>query len=297
VPSRTITGDDFARAAARQIGKPYEWGGSSPKSGFDCSGLVEYELTSLGLSNVPRTSEAQYAWTRRVPPSELQAGDLVFLNFPGETSPGHVMIYAGGKRVIQAPKTGELVQEDVFNPQKPGSNEWGATVVGYGRVPGLSYAGEPAGVASTPVVVGGNPVTRGRGRPASGQPPAGVKGPVGESSSGGGGGSGGILGFFEGTGSDIGSAAGWVGSGASSAAGDVSGGVASAWNDITGAILGPLDFLRAALWLVNPVNWLRAFEAIVGLVLILLSVGIAVGADKALREVGADTAAAAATGE
>ena len=139
------TGTQFVQLALRFVGTPYRYGGSRP-SGFDCSGLVQYVLGRMGIS-APRTSEQQYAWTRRVDYRFLKPGDLVFLNFPGESSPGHVMIWLGGNRVLQAPSTGQLVKVSKFDPQKPGTNEWGATVVGYGRIPGLSYAGESTSTA------------------------------------------------------------------------------------------------------------------------------------------------------
>ncbi len=141
------TGTSFVQAALAFLGTPYVWGGASPK-GFDCSGLVEYVLTKMGVKNVPRTSEQQYAWATPISASQLQPGDLVFLNFPGEMSPGHVMIWLGNDKVLQAPGTGQQVQVSKFSPKAPGQNEWGATVVGYGRIPGLSYQGEPATVAA-----------------------------------------------------------------------------------------------------------------------------------------------------
>ncbi len=251
-PARS--GDAFVENAARYIGTPYSFGGDSPK-GFDCSGLVEYVLSNMGLRNVPRTSEAQYAWTQRVSPDQLQAGDLVFLNFPGEQSPGHVMIYAGGNQVIQAPSTGQLVQEDSFNPQKPGSNEWGARVVGYGRIPGLSYAGEPAGPLSGPVVLPGQGNVPGQGTRPNSRP-----------GTGGGGWLGNAWGGFE--------------SAVEAGAGDVGG----LLGGLVDTISAPLDFLKAMLWLVNPLNWLRAFEAIVGALLIGASIAIFVGADRVVEQ-------------
>ena len=128
------------RVAAREIGKPYRWGADTPSSGFDCSGLVVYALGRLGIA-APRTSEDQYAWSSRVAASDLQPGDLVFMNFPGEASPGHVMIYAGGGQVIQAPHAGADVQEVPFRPQRAGARVWGGRLVGYGRVPGLGGTG------------------------------------------------------------------------------------------------------------------------------------------------------------
>lgn len=261
------TGNDLVAAAGRYVGTPYVWGGMGP-SGFDCSGLVAYSLDNLGLRNVPRTSEEQYRWAEKVPPDALQAGDLVFMNFPGESSPGHVMIYAGDGRVIQAPAPGGYVEEVKFKPQPDGSTEWGGTVVGYGRIPGLEYRGEPTLSPSYGPVVPGVGFGVAPIQPGSRTRP------------GGGNGGGGILGFFESAGNDIGSAAGWLGAG-------LEGGAEAAWNDTVGAIGGVVDFLKAMLWLVNPLNWLRAFEAILGAALIGGSIAIFVGADKLLGKTGA----------
>lgn len=146
-PART--GQTFAARAERYVGVPYVWGGASPR-GFDCSGLVDYVLSSMGLRGVPRTSEQQYAWARRVDYASLEPGDLVFLNFPGEQAPGHVMIYAGGGRVIQAPSAGQNVQVDRFKPVPVGSTVYGTgTVIGYGQVPGLAYSNAPLASSSS----------------------------------------------------------------------------------------------------------------------------------------------------
>jgi NlpC/P60 family len=255
-----LTGDAFVQDASSYLGTPYVWGGESPK-GFDCSGLVDYVLSQLGLRNVPRTSEAQYAWSDRVSAANVQAGDLVFLNFPGEQSPGHVMIYAGGKRVIQAPAPGQDVQVSTFDPKKPGSNEWGATVVGYGRVPGLSYAGEPAGPSAPRVTgVGGSPISSSPARPGTGS------------------GSGGVTGALE------------------SAAGDAAAIATGGFSSLLDLISGPADFLKAALWLVSPVNWLRAVEVLFGFSLIVAALLLAAGADKALAAAGGSAGSALTAG-
>jgi cell wall-associated NlpC family hydrolase len=90
--------------ANRLTGIPYHWGGSSPQSGFDCSGLVQYVYGKLGI-RLPHYSAGQYALGRRIPRSALRAGDLVF--FSGL---GHVGIYAGGGKFIHAPRSGETVR-------------------------------------------------------------------------------------------------------------------------------------------------------------------------------------------
>lgn len=79
--------------------------------------------------------------------------------------------------------------------------------------------------------------------------------------------------------------------------GDVEHAAGDAWGAVEGGaeslIAAPLDFLKAALWLVNPVTWLRAVEAIFGMALILGGVLIALGADRTLKSVPGPTGAAA----
>ena len=89
--------------AMRYLGVPYVWGGASP-SGFDCSGLVMYAYSQVGVS-LPHSSYAQYGYGSPVSRSELEPGDLVF--FDGL---GHVGIYVGGGNFIHAPHTGDVVK-------------------------------------------------------------------------------------------------------------------------------------------------------------------------------------------
>jgi hypothetical protein len=137
------TGTEFAAEVDKFLGVPYVWGGASPR-GFDCSGLVAYGLGRLGIK-APRTSEAQWGWVQRIPQGQLQPGDLIFEQWPGEVSPGHVAIYAGGGQIIQAPAPGQSVQKVPWSPGQVQAQ--GGKIVGYGRVPGLTYAGEPASIA------------------------------------------------------------------------------------------------------------------------------------------------------
>jgi peptidoglycan DL-endopeptidase CwlO len=90
--------------AESQLGKPYVWGGASPSTGFDCSGLVMWAFAQVGIS-LPHNAAAQYGYGSYVPRSDLQAGDLVF--FDGL---GHVGIYVGGNTFIHAPHTGDVVK-------------------------------------------------------------------------------------------------------------------------------------------------------------------------------------------
>lgn len=90
--------------AKRQLGKPYEWGGSGPDS-FDCSGLTSWAWRAGGKS-LPHSSRAQYTATARVPLDEIQLGDLIFYGEPIH----HVGIYAGDGRMVEASETGTPVR-------------------------------------------------------------------------------------------------------------------------------------------------------------------------------------------
>ena len=107
-------GQEAAQLAEQYQGVPYVWGGTSP-SGFDCSGLVQYVYSKLGIS-LPRTSQEQFKVGTPVDRGNLQPGDLVF--FEG-SSPGHVAIYTGGGEIVAAPHTGDVVKvqslDDVAN--------------------------------------------------------------------------------------------------------------------------------------------------------------------------------------
>jgi cell wall-associated NlpC family hydrolase len=86
------------------LGIPYSWGGSSPRTGFDCSGLVRFVYGHFGI-RLPHSSWADLAHGRRISRRALRPGDLVF--FYGA---GHVGIYVGGGRFIDAPHSGARVR-------------------------------------------------------------------------------------------------------------------------------------------------------------------------------------------
>lgn len=94
----------IVRYARRFIGTPYSWGGTSPRTGFDCSGFVRYVYGHFGIS-LPHSSFSDLWRGRRVSRRNLTPGDLVF--FDGNN---HVGIYIGGNRMIHAPHTGAVVQ-------------------------------------------------------------------------------------------------------------------------------------------------------------------------------------------
>jgi cell wall-associated NlpC family hydrolase len=102
-PTEPTFGNKVVSYARRFIGTPYSWGGTSPRSGFDCSGFVRYVYAHFGIS-LPHSSFADMWRGRRVSRGGLRPGDLVFF-YDG----GHVGIYVGGNRIIDAPHTGSVV--------------------------------------------------------------------------------------------------------------------------------------------------------------------------------------------
>ena len=103
--SVSVSGGSIASNAAKYIGVPYVYGGTSP-SGFDCSGLIYYAAKEAGI-NLPRTSQAQSTLGSYVSVSDLKAGDLVF--WGGVGSAYHVGIYIGGGQYLHAPAPGQSV--------------------------------------------------------------------------------------------------------------------------------------------------------------------------------------------
>jgi cell wall-associated NlpC family hydrolase len=104
-PRRVVptVGERAARLALRYLGSPYSYGGASP-AGFDCSGFVMYVYAKLGVA-LPHHAASQYGLGRSVPYSALRPGDLVF--FSGL---GHVGLYVGKGRFVDAPQSGDVVR-------------------------------------------------------------------------------------------------------------------------------------------------------------------------------------------
>ena len=103
--------DEIVKSAERFIGVPYRWGGSSPKKGFDCSGLTMtvYRLNGLSL---PRSSRKQYKAGTPIGRSQLLRGDLVFFATSGGRQVSHVGIYSGDGKFIHAPKKGKRIRTE-----------------------------------------------------------------------------------------------------------------------------------------------------------------------------------------
>jgi len=97
-------GKKVAKYAKHLLGVRYVYGGSSPASGFDCSGLVRYVYGHFGVS-LAHSSFAQFGSGFRVNRGKLEPGDLVFFH-----SLGHVGIYIGHGKFIHAPHSGARVR-------------------------------------------------------------------------------------------------------------------------------------------------------------------------------------------
>ena len=103
VPS-SGNGSSIVATAKQYLGYKYTYGGSSPSTGFDCSGFTSYVFKQHGIS-LNRTAAAQYSNGVAVSRANLQPGDLVMF---GKSGINHVAIYIGGGQIIHAstPSTG-----------------------------------------------------------------------------------------------------------------------------------------------------------------------------------------------
>ncbi|MEF8679174.1 C40 family peptidase [Bacillus cereus] len=129
--TKSITASQFSKVYAemkKYEGKPYKYGGNNPKTGFDCSGLMQWGYGTQGIK-LPRTAQDQYNKTTRVDRKALQKGDLVFFKgtVPGKSGITHVGMYIGDNKFYNASNSG--VGEASLN-----SSYWSKYIAGYGRV-------------------------------------------------------------------------------------------------------------------------------------------------------------------
>ncbi|WP_133648966.1 C40 family peptidase [Paraburkholderia flava] len=108
--------EEISIQAMSLVGIPYRWGGNTPESGFDCSGLVRYVVERAASVNLPRTTADMSSRGESINPDEVAPGDLIFFNTTGRPH-SHVGIYVGNLRFVNAPSTGGTVRLDyVTNP-------------------------------------------------------------------------------------------------------------------------------------------------------------------------------------
>ncbi len=105
-----VSGESLVATARAQIGIKYKSGGATPKSGFDCSGLLVWTYRQHGVT-LPRTAKEQASWGRRVAKNQLRPGDIVVFRISLRQG-YHTGIYSGGGRFIHSPRAGSRVREE-----------------------------------------------------------------------------------------------------------------------------------------------------------------------------------------
>lgn len=106
--------DELAREAAflalSLVDTPYRYGGNTPASGFDCSGLIVYVFREAAARPLPRTVRQIAQAGQAVRYRSVRTGDIVLFDTAGRFS--HAGIYVGGGRFVHAPSTGGVVRLD-----------------------------------------------------------------------------------------------------------------------------------------------------------------------------------------
>lgn len=90
------------------VGTPYRYGGNTPESGFDCSGLIAHVYRHAAGVASPRSTSGLRDWGRDIPPQELRSGDLVLFGAASQVT--HAGIFVGNDRFVHAPSTGGQVR-------------------------------------------------------------------------------------------------------------------------------------------------------------------------------------------
>jgi cell wall-associated NlpC family hydrolase len=115
-PEGSPLADDVLMRAIGLVGTPYRWGGNTPDSGFDCSGLIGYVYRDAAGISLPRsTREMIVMRAPTVDINSLQSGDLVFFATGGGSQVSHAGIYVGEGRFVHAPRTGGTVRLDYLS--------------------------------------------------------------------------------------------------------------------------------------------------------------------------------------
>jgi cell wall-associated NlpC family hydrolase len=109
-----------------QIGTRYVLGGTSPKSGFDCSGLVKYVMAALQVS-LPRTAAQQARMGLAIgrDSTRLRPGDLLTFGRTRDGSVSHIGIYVGNGRYVHASSVaGRVIESPLNRPASPLIKKW-----------------------------------------------------------------------------------------------------------------------------------------------------------------------------
>lgn len=124
-PLSSEQSSDIAIHAMGLVGTPYRWGGNTPDSGFDCSGLIGYVYRQRAGVAPPRTVAQLSGFGQAVDRDELRTGDLVIF---GRDPAWHAGIYVGEGRFVHAPSTGGTVRLDRLD-----NRYWARQAVRYRR--------------------------------------------------------------------------------------------------------------------------------------------------------------------
>lgn len=119
---------DVLFEAFSHVGTPYRYGGSSPSTGFDCSGLIHYVYNKAAGVALPRTTSGLYSLKSNHPQTPLQPGDLL-LFATGGRKVDHAGIYVGDGRFLHAPSSGGKVRVDSLH-----AGYWQRSYLGSRRV-------------------------------------------------------------------------------------------------------------------------------------------------------------------
>ena len=128
VPSRVSNeqASEVTVYAVGLVGTPYRYGGNTPDSGFDCSGLIGHVYKARTGLSLPRSVAGLQHWGQPLQADEIRSGDLVF--FGRGDVPTHAGIYVGNGRFVHAPSTGGTVRLDHLS-----AKYWAAQRVAFRR--------------------------------------------------------------------------------------------------------------------------------------------------------------------
>lgn len=119
--------DEITIYAVGLVGTPYRFGGNTPDTGFDCSGLIGHVYRTRAGVAPPRTVLMLQTWGQPVASESIRSGDLVI--FSQSNVATHAGIYVGGSRFVHAPSAGGEVRLDRLN-----SKYWSQQQVSYRRL-------------------------------------------------------------------------------------------------------------------------------------------------------------------
>lgn len=172
-PELSAGQEEITLEAMSLVGIPYRYGGNTPDSGFDCSGLVRYVVARAAGVNLPRTTADMSGIGTVLERDDLASGDLIFFNTTGRAH-SHVGIYVGQGKFVHAPNSGGTVRlESIFIPY------WAKRIDGVRRVAAnkapagnTTYVNRsaPDTVAATPAVVPAPTITTAPVSPAANRP-------------------------------------------------------------------------------------------------------------------------------